>query len=88
VTLARELAAALSAKARATSRRRPSEATGLLLDMALLVPRGRERDVLRIIRGWTPRFAGRGCRVWQTGPWPPYSFVTVERSAARGGGRG
>jgi hypothetical protein len=86
--LARELAASVSAHAKRTVRRPPTAEQGVLLDMALLVPRGREPDVSRTLRRWMPKLAERGCRVWQTGPWPPYSFVSVGRSGSRAGRRG
>jgi len=85
--LARRLADAAGALARRTARRPASADTGVLLDLALLVPRRRERDLERTVRDWSAKFAALGCRVWSTGPWPPYSFVSVGRSAGSAGRR-
>lgn len=82
-TLVRGLVDAVSAQARRTARRPADSDSGVLLDLALLVPRGRERGLGRIVRHWSTRFAALGCRVWTSGPWPPYSFVSVGRSGAR-----
>lgn len=76
--LAGGLASAVGAHARAAVRRQASAGDGVLLDLALLVRRDREARVRAAIRGWKPRLAAQGCRVWQTGPWPPYSFVALE----------
>jgi len=57
---------------------RPSEAAHVLYDGALLVSREREVDVGRVVRQWQPRLAPVGCRVSLTGPWPPYSFVSLD----------
>jgi hypothetical protein len=57
---------------------RPSEAAHVLYDGALLVSREREVDLGRVVRQWQPRLAPVGCRVSLTGPWPPYSFVSLD----------
>jgi CO/xanthine dehydrogenase Mo-binding subunit len=57
---------------------RPSEAAHVLYDGALLVSRDREADLGNAVREWEPRLAPVGCRVSLTGPWPPYSFVTLD----------
>jgi hypothetical protein len=57
---------------------RPSEATHVLYDGALLVSREREADLGNVVRQWEPRLAPVGCRVSLTGPWPPYSFVSLD----------
>lgn len=57
---------------------RPSEAAHVLYDGALLVSREREGDLGRVTRQWEPRLAPVGCRVSLTGPWPPYSFVSLD----------
>lgn len=80
ITLIRSLSADLGRVARRAIRRRPEPGQGVLLDIALLVPRGREEALHRAVRRWTTRLADRGCRVWQTGPWPPYSFVSGGRA--------
>jgi hypothetical protein len=63
---------------------RPSEAAHVLYDGALLVRREREHDLGRVVRQWAPRLVPVGCRVSLTGPWPPYSFVSLDghRSSA------
>jgi hypothetical protein len=63
---------------------RPCEAAHLLYDGALLVSREREHDLGNVVRQWAPRLAPVGCRVSLTGPWPPYSFVSLDgrRSSA------
>ncbi len=57
---------------------RPSEAAHVLYDGALLVAREREHDLGTVVRQWAPRLAPVGCRVSLTGPWPPYSFVSLD----------
>jgi hypothetical protein len=57
---------------------RPSEAAHVLYDGALLVSRKREVDLGNVVRQWQPRLAPIGCRVSLTGPWPPYSFVSLD----------
>jgi len=57
---------------------RPSEAAHVLYDGALLVSREKEVDIGNVIRQWEPRLAPVGCRVSLTGPWPPYSFVSLD----------
>jgi len=57
---------------------RPSEAAHVLYDGALLVSREREADLGHVVRQWGSRLAPVGCRVSLTGPWPPYSFVSLD----------
>lgn len=57
---------------------RPSEAAHVLYDGALLVSREKEADLGHMVRQWEPRLAPVGCRVSLTGPWPPYSFVSLD----------
>jgi hypothetical protein len=57
---------------------RPSEAAHVLYDGAFLVSRAREQDLGNAVRQWAPRLAPVGCRISLTGPWPPYSFVSLE----------
>jgi hypothetical protein len=57
---------------------RPSEAAHVLYDGALLVSRDREVDLGHVVRQWGLRLAPVGCRVSLTGPWPPYSFVSLD----------
>jgi hypothetical protein len=74
---ARELVSALKAYADQIVVR-PSEAPHVLYDGALLVSREREVDLGNVVRQWERRLAPVGCRVSLTGPWPPYSFVTLD----------
>ncbi len=74
---ARELVAALKACADQIVTR-PSEATHVLYDGALLVSRDREAELGNVVKQWQPRLAPVGCRVSLTGPWPPYSFVNLD----------
>ena len=50
----------------------------MLYDGALLVSREKEVDIGNVVRQWGPRLAPVGCRVSLTGPWPPYSFVSLD----------
>jgi len=59
--------------------RRESVAAHLVYDGALLVSRSREHDLSVTVRQWARRLIPLGCRVSLTGPWPPYSFVSLER---------
>jgi len=74
--VARELVAELKGLAEQV-KRRPSDAAHVLYDGALLVSRTREADLSNAVRQWAPRLAPVGCRVSLTGPWPPYSFVSL-----------
>ncbi|HZM92332.1 MAG TPA: GvpL/GvpF family gas vesicle protein [Vicinamibacterales bacterium] len=75
--VARALIAALNEYADQVVQR-PSEAAHVLYDGALLVSREREHDLGNVVRQWAPRLAPVGCRVSLTGPWPPYSFVSLD----------
>ncbi|HVQ16742.1 MAG TPA: GvpL/GvpF family gas vesicle protein [Vicinamibacterales bacterium] len=57
---------------------RQSEAPHVLYDGALLVSREKETELGNVVRQWGPRLAPMGCRVSLTGPWPPYSFVSLD----------
>jgi hypothetical protein len=57
---------------------RPSEAAHVVYDGALLVSRAREQDLRNAVRQLAPRLALVGCRISLTGPWPPYSFVSLD----------
>lgn len=74
---ARELVADLKACADQIVTR-PSEAAHVLYDGALLVSREKEADLGHVVRQWEGRLAPVGCRVSLTGPWPPYSFVSLD----------
>jgi hypothetical protein len=78
---ARRAARALIADLKAYADRvvqRPSAAAHVLYDGALLVSRACERDLGNAVRQWAPRLTPVGCRVSLTGPWPPYSFVSLD----------
>ena len=75
--VARELVAELKEYADRVIQR-PSEAAHVLYDGALLVSRKREQELGNVVRQWTSRLAPVGCRVSLTGPWPPYSFVSLD----------
>jgi len=74
---ARELVADLTAYADQIVTR-PSEAAHVLYDGALLVSREKETDLGKTVRQWETRLAPIGCRVSLTGPWPPYSFISLD----------
>jgi hypothetical protein len=57
---------------------RHSDAPHVLYDGALLVSRDKETELGNVIRQWEPRLAPEGCRISLTGPWPPYSFVSLD----------
>lgn len=68
-------AESLSRETRATSgatERRPD----LVLDLALLAPRAREPDVVRLAETAQPRAEALGLRFDAIGPWAPFSFAT------------
>ena len=54
-----------------------SPGSSLLLDLALLVSPDAETDFLAAAAGLGERFAGDGLAVEVSGPWPPYSFVSL-----------
>lgn len=64
---------------------RESAAAHLVYDGALLVSRSREHDLSVAVRRWTRRLVSLDCRVSLTGPWPPYSFVSLERAGVYAG---
>jgi len=64
---------------------RESTAPHLLYHGALLVSRAREHDLTVAVRQWARRLIPIGCRVSLTGPWPPYSFASLEDQRARRG---
>jgi hypothetical protein len=65
------------------SERSIESATGLLLDAAFLVPVRRTAAFKKALEGAAQRLLQDGCRVSLTGPWPPYSFVSLETRTAR-----
>jgi hypothetical protein len=84
----RELVADLRGYADRVAARHPVDAAHILYDGALLVSRARERDLSDAVRRWGPKLTPVGCRLSLTGPWPPYSFVSLDgRSANPSHGR-
>jgi hypothetical protein len=75
--VARELVAALKGYADQVVQRR-SDAAHVLYDGAFLVSRAREQDFGNAVRQCAPRLIPVGCRISLTGPWPPYSFVSLD----------
>jgi hypothetical protein len=53
---------------------------GLLLDASFLVPTRQVAAVKRALSKTAAALLDAGCRVSFTGPWPPYSFVSLERT--------
>ena len=81
-----QMAADVARRADAVERRR-ADATlpHVLYDATLLVARRRRIELQATVRRWSTRLASSGARLSLTGPWPPYSFVTLStRSSGRG----
>jgi hypothetical protein len=68
----------------ASARRGGSPGSSLLLDLAYLVPSAAETGFLAAVDQLRADLAGQRLTLETTGPWPPYSFSTLEG----GGGRG
>lgn len=64
--------------------RNPEPATGLVLDAAFLVPTRQASHLRRALQSKVKGLLRDGCRVSLTGPWPPYSFVTLGSGIGRG----
>ena len=58
--------------------------TGLLLDAAFLVTRAASAAFKKTLTKAAAGLLRDGCRVSLTGPWPPYSFVSLETRSHRG----
>jgi hypothetical protein len=58
--------------------RRRGGGQGLLLDVAYLVPRDHETSFVGEIDQVATNLAEAGVRLELSGPWPPYSFATLE----------
>jgi hypothetical protein len=65
------------------SERSIDAAAGLLLDAAFLVSARRTAGFKKALEGAAQGLLRDGCRVSLTGPWPPYSFVSLETRSAR-----
>jgi len=62
-------------------RRGGSPGSSLLLDVAYLVPRDREAGFTAAVEALGEELHGDGLDVELTGPWPPYSFVSLDEGA-------
>jgi hypothetical protein len=65
-------------------RRGGSPGSSLLLDVACLVPRGRDAGFTAAVAALDDELRADGVAVQLTGPWPPYSFASLEDGAAHG----
>ena len=65
------------------SERSNDAAAGLLLDAAFLVSARRTAAFKKALEAAAQGLLRDGCRVTLTGPWPPYSFVSLETRTAR-----
>ena len=65
-------------------RRGGSPGSSLLLDMAYLVPTETEAGFLGQVQHLTEALEPRGLSLEVTGPWPPYSFVTLTPEGSDG----
>ena len=60
------------------ARQRPlDQTTGAVLDAAFLVPARQTASFKRALQQSADGLLRAGCRVSLTGPWPPYSFVSI-----------
>ena len=75
--------ATLASAADASERRAIEPGTGLLLDAAFLVKTSRAAAFKKTLTRAAAPLLGDGCRVSLTGPWPPYSFVSLESPTRR-----
>jgi hypothetical protein len=75
---------ALADLADQADQREPEPATGLVLDAAFLVPARQWAQFRRPLQSRAKGLLRDGCRVSLTGPWPPYSFVTLGSGMGRG----
>jgi hypothetical protein len=76
--------AALARLAAESSERPAVPGTGLLLDAAFLVPSRQIASFKRVLETEAKGLLRDGCRVSLTGPWPPYSFVSLDSGPNRG----
>jgi hypothetical protein len=68
----------LAAIASESTHRAVDPGTGLVLDAAFLVPSRRLSAFKGALSNSAESLLAAGCRVSLTGPWPPYSFVSLE----------
>jgi hypothetical protein len=69
---------ALARHVTSTVRRGGNPGSSLLLDVACLVPRDREAGFTAAVEELTAELRPSGVDVELTGPWPPYSFVSLD----------
>jgi hypothetical protein len=53
--------------------------TNLLLDAAFLLPKGRINRVRQALTSAAATLLSEGCSISLTGPWPPYSFASLDK---------
>lgn len=75
---------ALSGAADAAEQRKIEPGTGLLLDAAFLVTTSRAAAFKKTLTRAAASLLQDGCRVSLTGPWPAYSFVSLDSGSGRG----
>jgi hypothetical protein len=74
---------ALKKVADVSNERATEPGTGLLLDAAFLVPVRDTTAFKRVLEAEAKGLLRDGCRVSLTGPWPPYSFVSLDSEGGR-----
>jgi hypothetical protein len=74
---------ALAKVADQSNERPPVPGTGLLLDAAFLVPSRQTASFKRVLETEAKGLLSDGCRVSLTGPWPAYSFVSLDSGPNR-----
>jgi len=72
---------ALAPHVTSTVRRGGNPGSSLLLDVAALVPRDREAGFTAAVDALGEELRQAGLDVELTGPWPPYSFVSLDEEA-------
>jgi Gas vesicle synthesis protein GvpL/GvpF len=75
---------ALSGAADDSNQRAIEPGTGLLLDAAFLVKTSGAAAFKKTLTRAAASLLQDGCRVSLTGPWPPYSFVSLDSGSRRG----
>ncbi|MGY1770083.1 GvpL/GvpF family gas vesicle protein [Blastococcus sp. SYSU D00813] len=80
----RRLEEALAPLTRASLRRGGAPGSSLLLDLAYLVDPDREAELTAALERLAAEEAGNGLALELTGPWPPYSFASLEEGGPGG----
>jgi hypothetical protein len=75
---AADVVRALEAVADGTSVRPAPPGTAVLVDAAFLVPKPRRAGFRRALQAHAAPLLAEGCAISLTGPWPPYSFASIE----------